>query len=202
MTMSDDYEVGFGRPPKRHQFKKGQSGNPNGRRSVANFDKLEIIERVFSEKVTITIEGKRKKVSKFEAGARMTVHIAMQKGDIRAFERMMELLKEQGADWRERWAEEARLGAERTMEKIATTVNRLLPDVDPAKVADRNKRVHEELGVVLSCPDCGPFLKERWTTEASDKDRWASIRRAHATNNGESRMVPLLEGPSIVAMGE
>lgn len=34
-TMSDDtkksasdYEVGFGRPPKAHQFTKGQSGNP------------------------------------------------------------------------------------------------------------------------------------------------------------------------------
>lgn len=38
-TMSDDtkksasdYEVGFGRPPKAHQFRKGQSGNPNGRK--------------------------------------------------------------------------------------------------------------------------------------------------------------------------
>tara|TARA_R110002096_G_scaffold332756_2_gene526777 strand:+ start:628 stop:1011 length:384 start_codon:yes stop_codon:yes gene_type:complete len=29
--MSDDYDVGFGKPPKKSQFKKGQSGNPNGR---------------------------------------------------------------------------------------------------------------------------------------------------------------------------
>jgi len=28
--MSDDYEVGYGRPPKAHRFKKGQSGNPLG----------------------------------------------------------------------------------------------------------------------------------------------------------------------------
>ena len=26
-----DYKVGYGKPPKEHQFKKGQSGNPKGR---------------------------------------------------------------------------------------------------------------------------------------------------------------------------
>jgi hypothetical protein len=26
-----DYEVGYGKPPKEHQFKSGQSGNPGGR---------------------------------------------------------------------------------------------------------------------------------------------------------------------------
>lgn len=26
-----DYEVGYGRPPKEHKFRKGQSGNPKGR---------------------------------------------------------------------------------------------------------------------------------------------------------------------------
>ena len=26
-----DYEVGYGRPPKEHQFRPGQSGNPGGR---------------------------------------------------------------------------------------------------------------------------------------------------------------------------
>ncbi len=29
--MSKDFETGFGRPPKKFQFKKGESGNPNGR---------------------------------------------------------------------------------------------------------------------------------------------------------------------------
>jgi hypothetical protein len=28
--MTDAYNVGYGRPPKTHQFKKGQSGNPLG----------------------------------------------------------------------------------------------------------------------------------------------------------------------------
>ena len=29
--MARDYEIGYGRPPKHTQFKKGQSGNPEGR---------------------------------------------------------------------------------------------------------------------------------------------------------------------------
>lgn len=31
INKDKDYEIGFGRPPKHSQFKKGQSGNPNGR---------------------------------------------------------------------------------------------------------------------------------------------------------------------------
>lgn len=30
--MSDEYEVGYGKPPKATRFQKGQSGNPKGRR--------------------------------------------------------------------------------------------------------------------------------------------------------------------------
>lgn len=30
-TMADDYEIGYGKPPKQTQFRKGQSGNPRGR---------------------------------------------------------------------------------------------------------------------------------------------------------------------------
>ena len=33
MSLPDDYEVGYGRPPKHSQFVKGRSGNPRGRPS-------------------------------------------------------------------------------------------------------------------------------------------------------------------------
>lgn len=29
--MADDYDVGFGKPPKSNQWEKGRSGNPKGR---------------------------------------------------------------------------------------------------------------------------------------------------------------------------
>ena len=31
-----DYEVGYGKPPKKHQFKPGQSGNRQGRKKSRN----------------------------------------------------------------------------------------------------------------------------------------------------------------------
>jgi len=31
-SKSSDYEIGYKKPPKQHQFPKGQSGNPKGRR--------------------------------------------------------------------------------------------------------------------------------------------------------------------------
>lgn len=31
MITDDDDDVGYGRPPKKHRFKPGQSGNPRGR---------------------------------------------------------------------------------------------------------------------------------------------------------------------------
>ena len=34
-----DYEVGYGKPPKEHRFKKGQSGNPRGRPKDAKFSR-------------------------------------------------------------------------------------------------------------------------------------------------------------------
>ena len=50
MADSDDYEVGYGRPPKATQFKKGQSGNRGGRRRKSGpikIDPLRILDEVF-----------------------------------------------------------------------------------------------------------------------------------------------------------
>lgn len=32
--MSEQYEVGYGKPPRHSQFKAGQSGNPKGERKA------------------------------------------------------------------------------------------------------------------------------------------------------------------------
>ena len=50
MAKQDDYEVGYGRPPKSSQFKKGQSGYSGGRRKKSGpikVNTLGILDEVF-----------------------------------------------------------------------------------------------------------------------------------------------------------
>jgi hypothetical protein len=55
-TPAEEYRVGPGRPPKEHQYKPGQSGNPRGRkRKPASLvpDLKRLFEQALSEKVTL-----------------------------------------------------------------------------------------------------------------------------------------------------
>jgi hypothetical protein len=63
---NEDYEVGYGKPPRHTRFAKGQSGNPRGRPCGAkNFTTL--LEEALNEPVTVTENGERRKVSKRQA---------------------------------------------------------------------------------------------------------------------------------------
>ena len=64
--MSDDYDVGYGKPPKKNQFQKGQSGNPKGRPKGATSFGL-AVRKQLSEKVQLIQNGKPRKVSKADA---------------------------------------------------------------------------------------------------------------------------------------
>ena len=86
---SDDNKVGYKNPPKHTQFKKGQSGNPNGRpKGTKNF-KTDLKEEL-NEQVKITEGGREALFSK----QRVMVKRAIQKsinGDMRAFEILIKL---------------------------------------------------------------------------------------------------------------
>jgi Family of unknown function (DUF5681) len=78
----DGYEVGFGKPPRHTQFRKGQSGNPKGRaRGSRNASKL--LDEALKEHVIVLENGCRKTVSKLEAILTQLVNKATQ-GDHRA----------------------------------------------------------------------------------------------------------------------
>ncbi len=76
------YEVGFGKPPPSSQFKPGQSGNPNGRpRGAKNF--ATAIEQELDTRVTVTENGRRRRISKREVIAKHLVNKAAG-GDLKA----------------------------------------------------------------------------------------------------------------------
>ncbi len=87
MAEQDQYEVGFGKPPKDSQWKPGQSGNPNGRpRKTKDFERLLDIE--LSKEITITEGGQSVRISKRELFLKTLVHDAL-KGDLRAMKMLL-----------------------------------------------------------------------------------------------------------------
>ncbi len=86
-----DYEVGYGKPPVDTRFRKGQSGNPSGKRKVP-LTHEQIVARELDRKITITEDGKKKRVTKREVIHMATIRKAM-KGDLRAAVMVMELDK-------------------------------------------------------------------------------------------------------------
>lgn len=57
--------VGYGKPPKDGQFKKGKSGNAKGRPKGSGMRSS--VEKVLDRKVTVTVDGERRKVPLTEA---------------------------------------------------------------------------------------------------------------------------------------
>ena len=66
MDKSSDYEVGYRRPPRSGQFKKGRSGNPGGRLKGSKNFSTELKEEL-QEKISIRENGKVKRISKQRA---------------------------------------------------------------------------------------------------------------------------------------
>ena len=81
--MADqEYQVGYRRPPKSGQFKKGQSGNPNGRPKGSRGLEKVLIEEL-KAKITVNENGRSKKVKKGEAIVKQVVNKAMT-GDVKS----------------------------------------------------------------------------------------------------------------------
>lgn len=79
--------VGFKKPPKRHQFQPGQSGNPNGRpKGTRNF-KTDLREEL-NETISFHEDGRELSISKQRALIKRLVASAI-KGDVRAIATVM-----------------------------------------------------------------------------------------------------------------
>lgn len=80
--MSEDEDVGYGRPPRRTRFRPGQSGNPRGRPKGARSTGT-IVTGVLNKKVSLTSAGQRRQVPLKEAIVLRMAEAAL-KGDLKA----------------------------------------------------------------------------------------------------------------------
>jgi hypothetical protein len=91
---NDHDDVGYGRPPKRHRFVKGRSGNPAGRpKKSRNFDTMLLGE--LKSKVRMNVGGREKLISKDEAISKKVVNDAL-KGNTRMLEFLVKYMRELG----------------------------------------------------------------------------------------------------------
>jgi len=81
-TPKPDYEVGYCRPPKETQFKKGQSPNPTGRKRKPKSVQVQMQE-VLAQKIPITEGGKIKRLPRQQV---ILLNLANKaaKGDLKA----------------------------------------------------------------------------------------------------------------------
>src|SRR5262245_32878671 len=89
-------KVGPGKPPRHTRFKPGQSGNPNGRpKGSKNF--VTILQEQLRKNVTITVDGKPKRVTVQEVIARRLANDSM-KGATRPMELLIRLTSTKSDD--------------------------------------------------------------------------------------------------------
>jgi hypothetical protein len=88
-SPDDDDGVGYKRPPKKHRFKPGQSGNPRGRTTGAKGLKT-ILKKELSGRVRITENGKTRTISKMELLVKRLVEKGG-KGDFKSLAKLLDL---------------------------------------------------------------------------------------------------------------
>ena len=78
-----DCDVGFGKPPKSGQFKKGTSGNPAGALSKRKRKPVDVVA-ILNESIEVKTSGGRKKMPAFEVGVRQLVQRGLKQRNLSA----------------------------------------------------------------------------------------------------------------------
>ena len=88
-NRKEDYEIGFGKPPMRHQFKPGQSGNPKGRPKGSR-NLAVIFREVCNEKVNVKDSRGTRRIPKLEVVLTQLMNAATT-GDLKATREILRL---------------------------------------------------------------------------------------------------------------
>lgn len=91
---SEDYQVGYGKPPRAHQFKKGQSGNPKGRPKGRKNDETLILE-MLNEQLPYRENGEEKDGPAIKIVLKRLQMAAME-GNLKAIRIILDLAEQQG----------------------------------------------------------------------------------------------------------
>ncbi|QNP45634.1 hypothetical protein H9L14_14080 [Sphingomonas sediminicola] len=129
MADEREYKVGYCRPPPEHRFKKGQSGNPKGRKRKRLSD-AEIIAKIRDERIPMVLDGRRVLVSPLEAALRKTLHTVLAKGNVRDLERLLCMFNKHGAPSPEDTYEQHQREGDAVVQKLFDYLERTVPD-DP-----------------------------------------------------------------------
>ena len=86
--VKTDYKIGYGKPPRGRPFQKGQSGNPRGPRRK---DLSSLLIAALNEPVYVTIDGKRRKITKREA---IVTQMVNKSAKVRATKMLFDMMKE------------------------------------------------------------------------------------------------------------
>jgi hypothetical protein len=89
-TNKKDPDVGYGRPPRHSQFKKGASGNPKGRPRKSRNAKI-IIREVLRTNIEVTLNGKKQSIPVLEAVLRRLAGAAIANNDLKAAQQLVNL---------------------------------------------------------------------------------------------------------------
>jgi len=152
----DDYEVGFGRPPKHTRFVKGESGNKGRKKKRPEFQ-TEVVARIRDERVTVNGVS----MTMFEMAVRSVVHNTIKRGHPRDLTALLDLLEKHGVVPQVEAAEEARAAGEQIVKKIFEIFERT-HDIDPEDVVALDRLAAEEAAIVMKCPSCSPQMRQRW----------------------------------------
>jgi|HubBroStandDraft_6_1064221.scaffolds.fasta_scaffold524295_2 hypothetical protein len=142
----DDYEIGYGKPPKSGRFKKGISGNPSGRPKKPS-DFASELKKELNAKVIIHENGKRKVITKDTGIRRQVVNKALS-GNLPAVRQVDD------------WKREAK---EMFAEQVLNSRNGSDVDPKPEEMTDEEllmciQGIHPKYSLT-KCPNCGGSLK-------------------------------------------
>jgi hypothetical protein len=168
MPRETDSEVGYGKPPKHSQFKKGQSGNPRGRPRGAK-NSATLFNEALDEKVVTTEKGRCRKITKREAMFKQLANRSAQ-GDPKATQTVLRHLPELERHTKLQKEPETPAAPRRSAVLI-------LPD------NHRNPRDPEEITAMLRVQD--EFAAKRWREKqrqspANENEEEAPNKRSSA----------------------